>query len=74
MKQRLREQAQAQAAPPGASEAIQRRLLAQDWWAAAFQFGIYRSTPGEPSTDALLADLLGLEQTLAAPWMGLHSG
>ncbi len=67
MKQRLREQARRRAAPPGASEAIQRRLLAQDWWAAAFQFGIYRSTSGEPSTDALLADLLARGARVAVP-------
>lgn len=67
MKQRLREQARAQAAPKGASEAIQRRLVAQDWWTAAFQVGIYRSTPSEPATDALWADLLARGARVAVP-------
>ncbi len=67
MKSTLREQAKRMAAPRGASESIQRRLLAQDWWAAAFQVGIYRSTPTEPSTDALWADLLARGARVAAP-------
>ena len=67
MKQRLREQARRRTAPAGASEAIQRRLLAQDWWAVAFRFGIYRSTPSEPSTEALLADLLARGAQVAVP-------
>ena len=67
MKQRLREQARAQAAPTGASEAIQRRLVAQDWWTAAFQVGIYRSTSSEPSTDALWADVLARGARVAVP-------
>ena len=67
MKRRLREQLKQTAMPKGASEAIQRRLIAQDWWAAAFQTGIYRSTPNEPSTDALLADLLARGAQVAVP-------
>ena len=34
--------------------------MAEDWWAAAFQVGIYRSRPDEPSTEALLEDLLAV--------------
>ena len=67
MKAPLRAQAKGRTAPPGASEAIQRRLMAQDWWAAAFQAGLYRSTPAEPSTDALLADLLARGAQVAVP-------
>lgn len=57
MKKQLREQAQKKAVPRGASEIIQRRLLEQDWWAVAFQVGVYVATEREPSTAALLADL-----------------
>lgn len=67
MKIRLREQMKQKAAPIGTSDSIQRRLLAQDWWAAAFQAGIYRATPAEPSTDALLADLLARGAQIAVP-------
>ena len=67
MKQRLREQMKSANTPKGASEAIQRRLIAQDWWAAAFQVGIYRSTPSEPSTDELLEDLLARGAQVAVP-------
>ena len=67
MKQKMREQMKPAPAPKGASEAIQRRIAAQDWWAVAFQVGIYRSTPLEPSTDALLADLLARGAQVAVP-------
>lgn len=67
MKHELRELAGGKPEPKGASEAIQRRLLAQDWWAAAFQVGIYRSTTKEPSTEALLADLLARGAQVAVP-------
>ena len=67
MKRRMREQMKPAPAPKGASEAIQRRIAAQDWWAAAFQVGIYRSTPIEPSTDVLLADLLSGGARVAVP-------
>lgn len=67
MKPSLREWSKRQPVPDGASEAIQRRLMAQDWWAAAFQVGIYRSTPTEPSTDALWADLLARGAQVAVP-------
>ncbi len=67
MKQKLREQTRGRKAPEGASEVIQSRLLAQDWWAAGFQVGIYRSTADEPATEALLADLLARGAQTAVP-------
>lgn len=68
MKPHLRSQARKSLpAPPGASEAIQRRLMAQDWWVAAFQVGLYRATPREPATDALLANLLARRARVAVP-------
>lgn len=67
MKQRLRERAQGRRAAQGASEAIQERLMAADWWAAAFEVGLYRSTPTEPATEALLADLLARGARVAVP-------
>lgn len=71
MKRKLREQARGRRASKGASEAIQERLMAADWWAAAFQVGIYRSTPAEPATEALLADLLARGAQVAVP---VHRG
>ncbi|HAL92707.1 MAG TPA: 5-formyltetrahydrofolate cyclo-ligase [Verrucomicrobia bacterium] len=67
MKHQLRRLAKGLARPQAASEAIQRRLMAQDWWAAGFQVGIYRSTANEPCTDALLADLLARRARVAVP-------
>ncbi len=67
MKQRLREQVKRMSAPKGASEAVPQRLIAQDWWAAAFQVGIYRSMPNEPSTEALWTDLLARRAQIAVP-------
>jgi 5-formyltetrahydrofolate cyclo-ligase len=67
MKQRLREQMKRAAAPKEAADAIGRRLAAQDWWAAAFRVGIYRSTPNEPSTESLWADLLARGAQVAVP-------
>ena len=67
MKQKLRMKVQKRSAPGGASAAIQRRLLAEDWWAAAFQVGLYRSTANEPGTEALLADLLARGVRVAVP-------
>jgi 5-formyltetrahydrofolate cyclo-ligase len=67
MKQRLRDEVKRLAAPADASAVIQRRLIAQDWWAAAFQTGIYRSMPNEPSTEALLADLWARGAQVAVP-------
>ena len=67
MKQKLRERTQGRKASKGASEMIQQRLMAEDWWAAAFQVGIYRSTPSEPATEALLADLLARGAQVAVP-------
>jgi 5-formyltetrahydrofolate cyclo-ligase len=75
VKQQLREQIRRAAVPAGASETIQRRLMMQDWWPAAFQTGIYRATPNEPSTDALLADLRERGARVAAPvWRGTEYG
>lgn len=67
MKQRLRNRAKQKAVPRGASEAIQRRLAAEDWWQSAFQVGIYRSTPSEPATDWLVANLLARRVRTAVP-------
>ena len=67
MKQEMRERAKRCRTPRGASAAIQERLMAEDWWAAAFCVGIYRSTENEPATEALLADLLAREVQVAAP-------
>ena len=53
-----------------ASAAIQRRLAGEDWWAAAMCVGLYRSTPREPSTDGLLADLLARGARVAVPVAG----
>ena len=68
MKMRLREQVKRMApASKAASEVIQRRLAAQDWWPVAFRVGLYRSTPHEPATDMLLADLLARGAQVAVP-------
>ena len=67
MKRAMRQRAKPLAVSAGASEAIQRRILGQDWWMAAFRVGLYRSRPTEPSTDALLADLLGRGAQVAVP-------
>lgn len=67
MKQRVREWTRGQATPQGAAEAIQRRLMAEDWWAAAFHVGIYRSKANEPSTEALLEDLQMRGARVAVP-------
>ena len=67
MKQKLRQNVRKRPAPKGAAAAIQRRLLDEDWWAAAFQVGLYRSTVNEPGTEALLADLLARGARVAVP-------
>ena len=67
MKTELREKVKRLPVPRGGSEAIQQRLLAQDWWTVAFQVGIYRSTPTEPSTERLLGDLFARGAQVAVP-------
>lgn len=67
MKHALRKQTRSAPTPAAASAAIQRRLLDQDWWAAAFAVGLYRATPAEPSTDVLLADLFARGARVAVP-------
>ena len=67
MKTKLRDRIRRRGAPREASEAIQRRLIAEDWWAAASGVGLYRSTANEPSTEALLADLLERGARVAVP-------
>ena len=67
MKRKLRERAKGRKASKGASETIQQRLMAEDWWAAAFRVGIYRSTESEPATEALLTDLLARGAQVAVP-------
>lgn len=67
MKEALRKQTRRRRVPIKISEAIQRRLLAEDWWAAGFEVGLYRATPYEPATDLLLADLLGHAARVVVP-------
>ena len=67
MKQAIRRQMHGSLAPQGASDVIQQRLLDQDWWAAGFQVGLYRSTPAEPDTGRLLDDLLARGAQVAVP-------
>lgn len=57
------------------SEAIRRRIQAQEWWHVVFQAGIYRSTGREPSTDGLLADLWSKGYRAAVPCLrGIEYG
>ena len=70
MKTRLREQFKNRRVAAAASAAIQKVVLAQDWWAAGFQVGLYRALPTEPATDELLADLLARDAQVAVPWRG----
>jgi 5-formyltetrahydrofolate cyclo-ligase len=67
MKEALRQRIRPAPVPAAMSAAIQSRLLEQDWWAAAFAVGLYRATPSEPATDALLADLLARGAQVAVP-------
>lgn len=67
MKNALREKMQSKRVPRGASEAIQQRLIEQDWWTAAFQVGIYIATAREPETGSLLADLHSQGARVAVP-------
>ena len=67
MKEKLRERAKGRRASKSASAAIQERLMAADWWTAAFRVGLYRSTANEPATEALLADLLARGAQVAVP-------
>jgi len=67
MKQKIRMALGRTVAPRGASEAIQQRLLSQDWWACAFQVGVYMATSREPKTTVLLADLLSRGARIAVP-------
>ena len=67
MKEILRKQTQRRRVPAEISEAIQRRLLAEDWWVAGFEVGLYRATPYEPATDLLLSSLWESEARVAVP-------
>ncbi|MBP8655937.1 MAG: 5-formyltetrahydrofolate cyclo-ligase [Kiritimatiellae bacterium] len=67
MKTKLRAQFKNRRVAPAASAAIQKMLLAQDWWAAGFQVGLYRAVATEPATDLLLADLLARGAQVAVP-------
>ena len=67
MKQKLRRNFKKRPMPKGASAAIQRQLLVEDWWAAAFHVGLYRSTANEPGTETLLTDLLARGARAAVP-------
>lgn len=67
MKAALRTTARRQPIPSGASAKIQARLLTEDWWALAFQVGLYRATPTEPATDLLFNDLWARGAQTAVP-------
>jgi len=67
MKNSLRARLKAKPVPRGASATIQQRLIAQDWWAAAFQVGLYLATKHEPETTALFADLQARGARIAVP-------
>ena len=67
MKAAMREKARTGPVPAKISEAIRRRIVAQEWWHAIFQAGIYRSTDREPSTEGLLADLWAKGDNVAVP-------
>jgi len=67
MKTNLREKLKMKRVSRGASEAIQRCLIAQDWWSAAFQVGVYIATEREPKTTELLADLQARGAQIAVP-------
>ncbi|HPR68030.1 MAG TPA: 5-formyltetrahydrofolate cyclo-ligase [Kiritimatiellia bacterium] len=67
MKAALRRRIGTPRVPAAVSSAIQRRLMAEDWWAAAFAVGLYRATPFEPATDLLLADRLAAGALVAVP-------
>lgn len=67
MKDALRKRMKSGRESRKASEQIQQRLMAQDWWDCAFQTGVYLATPREPSTDLLLADLQARGSGMAVP-------
>ena len=67
MKPALRKKARRKTTSRTASAVIQERLREQDWWAAAGPAGVYRSIPGEPATEVLLADLLARKARAAVP-------
>lgn len=67
MKAALRQQTQRQRVPAELSEAIQQRLLAEDWWVAGFEVGLYRATPYEPATNILLSHLWDCKARVAVP-------
>lgn len=67
MKAALRGKIRRKRVPPAMSAAIQRKVLEEDWWAAAFGVGLYRALPVEPATDWLLADALGRGARVAVP-------
>ncbi|MDD2240999.1 MAG: 5-formyltetrahydrofolate cyclo-ligase [Kiritimatiellae bacterium] len=67
MKEALRKQVKRWRVPTELSEAIQQRLLAEDWWVAGFHVGLYRATPYEPATDSLLNHLWECGAQVAVP-------
>ncbi len=46
---------------------IQQRLLAQDWWPALWQVGVYREMPGEVALSAVREDLWRRKVGMAVP-------
>ena len=67
MKAALRKQIGRMLPSRAVSATIQERLITQEWWVAVFSAGLYRSLPQEPSTDALLSDLLARRARVAVP-------
>jgi 5-formyltetrahydrofolate cyclo-ligase len=67
MKQQLRKMMSQKPATRGADPLIQQRVMAQDWWACAFQVGLYMAAGREPRTALLLADLLDRGARIAVP-------
>lgn len=63
----LRSLSRRQPSPAGAGADVQRRLLREDWWAMAFQVGLYRAVASEPATNLLMQDLFARGARVAVP-------
>ncbi len=66
-KAQLRAHARRQPVSAKKADAVQRRLLSEDWWPAAFRVGLYCATATEPATDLLMRDLLSRRAQVAVP-------
>jgi len=67
MKQKIRDRMSRKPVPRGAAQQIQQRVMAEDWWACAFQVGLYMAAGREPRTALLLLDLLERGARVAIP-------